>query len=116
MSDFEVGALMIGASPKTRALLGDKGMTRLVSRSPDKTRDCSLNPVEIQSRDYIPRDALLYRQRHQIENMFRKLTGVTPATTTAPVPSCPAICIAATVIFWINQSVLSLTLSKYPPN
>ena len=25
MSDFEVGALMIGASPKTRVLLGDKG-------------------------------------------------------------------------------------------
>jgi transposase len=51
----------------------------------------------------IPHDTVLYRRRHKIENMFGRLRDwrrIDTAMTAAPTPSCPAICIAAAVIFW----------------
>jgi transposase len=50
----------------------------------------------------MPHDATLYRQRHKIDNMFGKLKDwrrITSATTTF----MSAICIAAAVIFWLDQ-------------
>ena len=57
-------------------------------------------------RSQIPHDRTLYRQRHKIENMFGKLKDWRRIHTRYD--RCAhtffsAICIAATVIFWINQ-------------
>ena len=41
---------------------------------------------------------MIYRQRHRIENMFGKLKDWRRIHT-----FMSAICIAATVIFWLNQ-------------
>lgn len=63
----------------------------------------------------IPHDTALYHQRHRIENMFGKLkdwrrihTRYDRCTHTF----MSAICIAATVIFWLPQSALSLDARK----
>jgi transposase len=45
----------------------------LVPRRPRKARHRRLHPVEIQSEGRHPYDALLYKQRHKIENMFGRL-------------------------------------------
>ncbi len=54
-----------------------------------------------------PYDKDLYRQRHRIENLFAKLKDWRRIATRYD--RCAhtffsAICIAATVIFWINES------------
>jgi transposase len=53
-----------------------------------------------------PHDKLLYRQRHKVENMFGKLKDWRRIHTRydrCAHTFMSAICIAATVIFWINQ-------------
>ena len=54
----------------------------------------------------IPHDTVLYRQRHRIENMFGKLKDWRRIHTRydrCAHTFMSAICIAATVIFWLNQ-------------
>ena len=54
----------------------------------------------------IPHDQSLYRQRHRIENMFGKLKDWRRIHTRydrCAHTFMSAICIAATVIFWLNQ-------------
>jgi transposase len=63
-------------------------------------------------------DRALYRQSHKVENMFGRLKDWRRIHTRYD--RCAhtffsAICIAATVIFWINQCVLTLSdLSDNP--
>ena len=54
-----------------------------------------------------PYDKVIYRQRHRIENLFAKLKDWRRIATRYD--RCAhtffsAICIAATLIFWINES------------
>jgi transposase len=54
----------------------------------------------------IPHDTVLYRKRHKIENMFGKLKNWRRIHTRydrCAHTFMSAICIAATLIFWINQ-------------
>jgi transposase len=91
MSDYKGAALMFDALPDARAMIADKGYDgdwfrqALAARG---TTPCI--PSKSNRKVAIPHDAVLYRQRHLIENMFGKLkTGAasTPATTVAPTPS-----------------------------
>ena len=105
MSDYKGAALMIDALPKAKALLGDKGYDAdwlrqaLIERGitpciPSKSN----RTVQI---DY---DKALYRQRHKIENMFGRLKDWRRVHTRydrCAHTFMSAICIAATVIFWI---------------
>ena len=106
MSDYKGAALMIDALPQAKELLGDKGYDADWLRQALAERGiAACIPSKSNRKTPIEHDRLLYRQRHKIENMFgsSRTGGVsTPATTDAPTPSCPpAICIAATVIFWL---------------
>ena len=105
MSDYKGAALMIAALPKTRVMLGDRGYdanwfrTALIERG---ITPCI--PSKINRKVPVPHDRTLYRQRHKIENMFGKLkdwrrihTRYDRCTHTF----MSAICIAATVIFWL---------------
>jgi transposase len=63
-------------------------------------------PSKINRKIPIAHDRTLYRQRHKIENMFGRLKDWRRIHTRYD--RCAhtffsAICIAATVIFWINQ-------------
>ena len=73
-SDYKGAALMIDAFPKAHALLGDKGYdadwfcNALIERG---ITPCI--PSRGNHKVPIPHDRILYRQRHDVENMFGKL-------------------------------------------
>ncbi len=70
-----------------RAALGERGVAACI-------------PSKANRKVPIPHDPTLYRQRHRIENMFGKLKDWRRIYTRY---DRSAICIAATVIFWLNQ-------------
>ena len=70
----------------------------------EKTVACI--PSKANRKVHIPHDPTLYRQRHHIENMLGKLKDWRPIR--ARYDRCAhafmsAICIAATIIFWLPQ-------------
>lgn len=71
--------------------------------------EANVSPVVIETEilpAIIPHDKALYRQRHKVENMFGKLKDWRRIHTRydrCAHAFMSAICIAATVIFWINQ-------------
>ncbi len=96
--------LVAESGPPDRAMMLDALTARgIVSSIPSKaTRKIP-----------IAHDRTLYRQRHKIENMFGKLKDWRHIHTRYE--RCAhtffsAICIAATVIFWLGQWILSLAL------
>ena len=93
--------------PNAKVLIGDKGYDS------DEFRD-ALNARKIKacipprSNRTKPRSysKTLYKQRHKIENMFAKLKDWRRTATRydrCAQTYMSANCIAATVIFWINQ-------------
>ena len=107
MSDYKGAALMFDALPKAKAMIADKGYDgdwfrqALTARG---TTPCI--PSKSNRKAPMPHDAVLYRQRHLIENMFGKLKDWRRIHTRYD--RCAhtffsAIAIAATVIFWIGR-------------
>jgi len=105
MSDYKGAALMLEALPKAKALLGDKGYdanwfrNALTARA---TAPCI--PPKATRKTPIAYDKILYRQRHKIENMFARLKDWRRIHTRydrCAHTFMSAICIAATVIFWL---------------
>jgi transposase len=98
---------MIDAFPKAKALLGDKGYDADWFRQALSERGITpCIPSKANRKAQIDYDKTLYRQRHKIENMFGKLKDWRRIHTRYD--RCAhtffsAICIAAIVIFWINQ-------------
>jgi transposase len=116
--------------PRARELLGDKGYDADWFRQALAERGITACiPSKSNRKILIEHDRTLYRQRHKIENMFDSSPQAFPASSARrnlkPAPlkdwrrvhtrydRCAhtfmsAICIAAIVIFWINQLVLKL--------
>ena len=107
MSDFGGAALMIDAFPKAKSLLGDKGYDADWFREALADREIeACIPSKSNRKIHIPHDTVLYRQRHKIEIMFGRLKDWRRIHTRydrCAHTFMSAICIAATVIFWINQ-------------
>jgi transposase len=107
MSDYKGAALMINALPRAKALLADRGYDADWFRAALTERGITpCIPSKVNRKVAIPHDALLYRQRHRIENMFGKLKDWRRIHTRydrCAHTFLSAICIAATVIFWLNQ-------------
>ena len=105
MSDFKGAALMLPLLPKAKELLGDKGYDADWFRQALAERETSACiPPKSNRKIQIPYDAVLYRQRHKIENMFGRLKDWRRVHTRYD--RCAhtyfsAICIAATIIFWL---------------
>ena len=104
MSDYKGAALMLDALPPAKALLGDRGYDANWFRNALTAR--GITPCMANRKEQIPHDRTLYRQRHKIENMFGRLKDWRRIHTRYD--RCAhtffsAICIAATVIYWINQ-------------
>ena len=107
MSDFKCAALMLNALPNASALLGDKGYDADWFRAALADRGITACiPSKANRKVQIPHDRTLYRQRHRVENMFGKLKDWRRIHTRydrCAHTFMSAICIAATVIFWIDQ-------------
>ena len=107
MSDYKGAALMIDAFPQASTLLADRGYDADWFRAALAERDITACiPSKINRKVAITHDAVLYRQRHKIENMFGKLKDWRRIHTRydrCAHTFMSAICIAATVIFWLNQ-------------
>ncbi|TXG81575.1 MAG: transposase, partial [Sphingomonadales bacterium] len=76
-----------------RAALADRKITACI-------------PSKANRKAPIPHDTTLYRQRHKVENMFGRIKDWRRIHTRydrCAHTFMSAICIAATVIFWINQ-------------
>ena len=105
MSDYKGAALMLSAMPKAKQLLADKGYDADWFRAAlAKRRITPCIPSKANRKTAIPHDALLYKQRHKIKNMFGRLKDRRPIHTRYD--RCAhtyfsAICIAAAVIFWM---------------
>jgi transposase len=107
MSDYKGAALMCDALPWAKTLLADRGYDAHWFRQALLNK--GITPC-IPSRKHhkvpITHDRVMYKKRHKIENMFAKLKDWRRIHTRYD--RCAhtffsAICIAATVIFWINQ-------------
>ena len=107
MSHYKGAALMLHALPPAKEMLGDRGYDANWFRDGLAERGiAACIPSKANRKIPIPHDRVLYRQRHKIENMFGKLKDWRRIHTRYD--RCAhtffsAICIAATVIFWINQ-------------
>ena len=106
MSDYKGAALMLDALPPAKAMLGDRGYADWFRNGLIARGIVPSIPPKANRKVPIPHDHALYRQRHKIENMFGKLKDWRPIHTRYD--RCAhifmsAICIAATVIFWLNQ-------------
>ena len=74
MSDFKGAALMLPAIPRAKELLADKGYDADWFREAlAKRKIAACIPSKSNRKATIPHDAILYRQRHKIENMFGRL-------------------------------------------
>ena len=107
MSDYKGAALMLPALPPARELLGDKGYDAGWLRQALADRGiAACIPSKSNRRKPLPYDKALYRQRHKIENMFGRIKDWRRIHTRydrCAHTFMSAICIAATIIFWINQ-------------
>lgn len=107
MSDYKGAALMLDALPRAKALLGDRGYDADWFRKALAERDiAACIPSKKNRKVPIPHDAMLYRQRHKIENMFGRLKDWRRIHTRydrCDHTFMSAIALAATVIFCINQ-------------
>lgn len=107
MSDYKGAALMIDAFPRAKALLADRGYDADWFRAAPEQRGITpCIPSKTNRKVPIPHHTALYRQRHKVENMFGKLKDWRRIHTRydrCAHTFMSAICIAATVIFWLPQ-------------
>ena len=108
MSDHRGASLVLDTLPPASHLLADRGYDSAWFRSALGARGITpCIPSSASRKRPFDYDRLIYRQRHRIENMFAKLKDWRRIATRYD--RCAhtffsAICIAATVIFWINES------------
>ncbi|GLS17143.1 DDE transposase [Labrys miyagiensis] len=105
MSDHKGAHMVLDALPPAKALSADHGHDSAPFR--EAFRNKGIEPCIPSSRNRkvpYPYDRALYRQRHKVENLFAKLKDWRRIATRYD--RCAhtffsAICIAATVIFWL---------------
>jgi transposase len=105
MSDCKGAALMLAAMPKARKLLADKGYDADWFRAAlARHRIAACIPSKTNRKTAVPHDAVLYKQRHKIENMFGRLKDWRRIHTRYDRSAhtyFSAIRIAAAIIFWL---------------
>ena len=107
MNDHRGGALLLPVLPPAAELLGDRGYDS--DRFREGLRERGIEPCIPPTRNRkaaLAYDKTLYRQRHRIENAFGRLKDWRRVATRCD--RCAhaflsAICIAATMTFWLPQ-------------
>jgi len=107
MSDYKGARLVVDVLPPAKHLLADRGYDADWFREAlqGKGIEPCIPPKKNRKRK-IAYDTALYKQRHKVENMFGKLKDWRRIATRYD--RCAhtffsAICIAASVIFYLNQ-------------
>jgi transposase len=107
MSDYKGAALMLDALPRSKHLIGDRGYDADWFRQALAARGtAACIPSKRNRKIAIPHDPVLYRQRHKVEIMFGRLKDWRRVHTRydrCAHTFMSAICIAATIIFWLPQ-------------
>jgi transposase len=107
MSDYKGAALMIDALPRAKHLIGDRGYDAdWFRRALAERGTTACIPSKRNRKIAIPHDAAFYRQRHKIEIMFGRLKDWRRIHTRydrCAHTFMSAICLAATLIFWLPQ-------------
>jgi transposase len=105
MSDHKGAALLLPVLPAARELLGDRGYDSNRFRAALCQRGITPCIRSTRSRKVaLPYDKVLYRQRHRIENAFGRLKDwrrIAMRYDRCAHTFFSAICIAATVSFWM---------------
>ena len=107
MNDHKGAALLLPVLPQAAELLGDRGYDSDGFR--EGLRDRGIEPCIPPTKNRkvpLAYDKVLYRQRHRIENAFGRLKDWRRVATRYD--RCAhaffsAICIAATITFWLPQ-------------
>jgi transposase len=105
VSDYRGAATVLPALPETNVLIADKGYDS--DRFREALVDLKITPCIPGRRNRkasIPYDADLYKQRNRIERMFGRLKDwrrIAMRYDRCAHTFMSAICIAATVIFWL---------------
>ena len=108
MSDHKGAALMLPRLPRAKELLGDKGYDS--NRFREALVERGIEPCIPSSKSRkvpLQYDKALYRQRHRIENMFGRLKDwrrIAMRYDRCAHTFMSSICLAAAVLFWINES------------
>jgi transposase len=107
MSDHKGALLLFSALPRAKELLADKGYDSdwfRAALTAQGTTPCIPPRKNRKVQYHYHKD--LYRQRHKIENVFGRIKDWRRIHTRydrCAHAFMSAICIAATVIFWLNQ-------------
>ncbi|MDQ0509736.1 transposase [Angulomicrobium amanitiforme] len=107
MSDHKGARLVLDALPPAKLLIADRGYDSTWFREALAAQGITPCIPSSRSRKVpYPYDKALYRHRHRIENLFAKLKDWRRIATRYD--RCAhtffsAICIAATVIFWLGN-------------
>ena len=108
MSDHKGAKLMFDALPKAKELLGDRGYDSDRFRAAlTSKRITPCIPLRKNRKVQHAYDATLYRQRYKVESMFGRIKDwrrIAMRYDRCAHTFFSAITIAATVIFWINES------------
>ena len=107
MSDHKGAVLLFDALPNAKELLGDKGYDSDWFRAALTARGITpCIPPKSNSKVQYRYDKATYKKRHLVENLFAKIKDWRRIHTRydrCAHTFMSAICIAATVIFWLNQ-------------
>ena len=105
VSDYTGAAALLGSLPAAEWLIADRGYDADWFRAALEQRGITACiPSKANRKVFIPHDAALYRQRHKVENMFGRLKDWRRIHTRydrCAHTFMSAICIAASVIFWL---------------
>lgn len=107
MSDHKGAAMILPVLPDAETLIGDKGYDSDAFRDALAEREITpCIPPRAKRQNPASYCKASYKQRHKVENMFAKLKDWRRISTRYD--RCAhtffsAICIAATVIFWLDQ-------------
>ena len=106
MSDYKGAALLLDSLPKARELIADRGYDADWFRAALTKRGIApCIPSKKNRKIQIEYDKVLYKQRHKVENMFGRIKDwrrIAMRYDRCAHTFFSAICIAATVIFYLN--------------
>lgn len=107
MNDHKGAGLLLPLLPSAKELLADRGYDSDAFRGGLVKQGTAPCIPPIKSRKLaIPYDKVLYRQRHRIENAFGRIKDwrrIAMRYDRCAHTFLSAICIAATVTFWLGQ-------------
>jgi transposase len=107
MSDHKGARLMLDALPVASTLIADRGYDSRMFRDALAAKGIEPCIPSSKSRNVAyPYDKALYRERHRVENMFGRLKDWRRVATRydrCAHTFMSAICLAATMLFWLKQ-------------